>query len=299
MKKDIYQTITDTIVRQLEAGVRPWHRPWNAVHSEGRILRPLRANGVPYQGINVLMLWAEAVEKGFARSIWMTFKQALGLGASVRKGEHGSLVVYADTFRKTETVEATGEEVERDIPFLKGYTVFNVEQIDGLPERFSETPAPVLDPVKRIAHAEAFFAATGAAIGHGGNRAYYAQGPDRIQLPPFECFEDVESYYATLAHECVHWTKHESRLNRDFGGTRWGDDAYAAEELVAELGAAFLCADLALTPDIREDHAAYIGHWLKVLKNDKRAMFTAASHAQRAADFLNGLAANPAAAVAA
>jgi len=295
MKKDIYQTITDTIVQQLEAGVRPWHRPWSAAHSEGRIVRPLRANGVPYQGINVLMLWAEAVEKGFARSIWMTFKQAKELGASVRKGEHGSLVVYADTFRKTETVEATGEAVERDIPFLKGYTVFNVEQIDGLPERFSETPAPVLDPVKRIAHAEAFFAATGAQVHHGGNRAYYAQATDRIQLPPFECFEDAESYYATLAHECVHWTKHESRLNRDFGGTRWGDDAYAAEELVAELGAAFLCADLALTPDIREDHAAYIGHWLTVLKNDKRAIFTAAAHAQRAADFLNGLAANPAA----
>lgn len=294
MKKDIYQTITDRIVAQLKQGVRPWHRPWSAAHSEGRIVRPLRANGVPYQGINVLMLWAEAVEKGFSRSIWMTFKQAKELGATVRKGEHGSLVVYADTFRKTETVEATGEEVDRDIPFLKGYTVFNVEQIDGLPERFAEKPAPVLDPVKRITHAEAFFAATGAVIGHGGNRAFYAQGPDRIQLPPFECFEDAESYYATLAHECVHWTKHESRLNRDFGGSRWGDDAYAAEELVAELGAAFLCADLALSPDTREDHAAYIGHWLKVLKNDKRAIFTAASHAQRAADFLNGFSANQA-----
>ena len=143
--------------------------------------------------------------------------------------------------------------------------------------------------MQRIAHAESFFAATGADIRHGGDRAFYAVQPDRVQMPPFETFRDAESYYATLAHECTHWTKHETRLNREFGRKRWGDEAYAAEELVAELGSAFLCADLGLTPEPREDHASYIENWLRVLKNDKRAIFTAAAHAERAAAFLHGL----------
>ena len=236
------------------------------------------------------MLWAESIEKGYAAPIWLTFKQAQDLGGHVRKGERGSLVVYASTFSKTETDEASGEETERDIPFLKGYTVFNAEQVEGLPEHYSShAPAP-LDPLERIARADEFFAATGAAISHGGNRAFYSHGEDRIQLPPFETFRDAESYYATLAHESIHWTKHESRLGRDLGRKRWGDAGYAAEELVAELGAAFLCADLDLAPDMR-DNAAYIASWLKVLKDDKRAIFTAASHAQRAVDFLNGFSA--------
>jgi antirestriction protein ArdC len=148
---------------------------------------------------------------------------------------------------------------------------------------------PVLDRVQRIAHAEAFFAATKADIRHGGDRAYYNVSGDFVQMPPFEAFRDPENYYATLAHECTHWTRHEKRLERDFGRKRFGDEGYAMEELVAELGAAFLCADLSLTPGTREDHAAYIASWLKVLKDDKRAIFTAAAHAQRAADFLAGL----------
>ncbi len=183
----------------------------------------------------------------------------------------------------------SGQEVERAIPFLKGYTVFNVEQIDGLPAHYYGKAEPVLDPVQRIERAENFFAATGADIRHGGDRAYYAIHPDYVQMPPFESFRDAESYYQTLGHECVHWTRHQSRLNRDFGRKRFGDEGYAVEELVAELGSAFLCADLNLTPEPREDHASYIASWLRVLKNDKRAVFTAASHAQRAADYLNGL----------
>ena len=219
----------------------------------------------------------------------MTFKQAQELGGHVRKGEKGSLVVYADRIRRTELDVDTGEEAEREIPFLKGYTVFCVDQIDGLPERYYAKVEPRLDPVQRIDHAESFFAATGADIRHGGNQAYYSVTHDYIQMPPFECFRDAESYYATLAHETTHLTRHPKRLDRDFGRKRWGDEGYAAEELVAELGSAFLCSDLDMTPEPREDHAAYIGSWAKVLKNDKRAIFTAASYAQRAVDYLHSL----------
>src|SRR6202035_1418919 len=149
MRTDVYQKITDQIVVALEQGVRPWHQPWNAEHSAGRITRPLRGNGVPYQGINVLMLWSAAIEKGFAAPIWMTFKQALDLKAHVRKGEQGSLVVYADKILRTETDQATGEESEHAIPFMKGYTVFNVEQIEGLPEHYYGKPQAHTESVQR------------------------------------------------------------------------------------------------------------------------------------------------------
>jgi antirestriction protein ArdC len=289
MRRDIYQSITDQIVSELEKGVRPWQRPWSASHMEGRVTLPLRHNGVAYRGVNVLSLWMTAVAKGYRAPVWMTFKQAIDLGGGVRKGEKGSLTVYADTITRHETDAATGEENATDIHFLKGYTVFNVEQIDGLPAKYYPAPEPVLETVPRIAHADAFFAATGAAIRHGGNQAYYAIGSDHIQMPPLEAFRDPECYYATLAHECTHWTRHASRLDRSFQQKRFGDDGYATEELVAELGAAFLCAGLSLTPEIREDHASYLDHWLKALKADKRAIFSAAAHAQRAADFLHGL----------
>lgn len=288
MKQDVYEKITAQIVAELEKGVRPWMQPWAAGHIAGPVSRPLRSNGKPYSGINVIMLWATAMERGYSAPIWMTFKQAKELGAHVRKGEKGALVVYASTFTRTEANES-GEEVERDIPFLKGYAVFNVEQIDGLPAHYTATHAPRLNPEQRIAQAESFFAATGADIRHGGNRAFYAPGPDFVQMPPFESFRGAGAYYGTLAHELTHWTRHKSRLERDFGQKRFGDNAYAMEELVAELGAAFLCADLELVPQIRDDHAPYIAGWLKALKADKRAIFTAAGHAQRAADYLHGL----------
>ncbi|WP_316213891.1 MULTISPECIES: ArdC family protein [unclassified Bradyrhizobium] len=289
MRTDVYQKITDQIVRELEKGVRPWHQPWNVEHAAGRITRPLRGNGISYQGINVLMLWSAAIEKGYTAPIWMTFKQAKELGAHVRKGEEGSLVVYADKIIRSETDAETGEEAERAIPFMKGYTVFNVEQIEGLPAHYYAQPPERTEPVQRIARADAFFVSTGANLVHGGSRACYVPSIDNIHMPCMDFFRDAESYYATLAHECTHWTWHETRLNRDFGRKRFGDEGYAMEELVAELGAAFLSADLGLTPEVREDHAAYIGSWIKVLKNDKRAIFTAASYAQRAADFLHGL----------
>jgi antirestriction protein ArdC len=292
MKSDLYQSVTRLIVQQLEQGVRPWMQPWSSDHAGDRIVRPQRSNGEPYKGINVLMLWAAATTKGYHAPVWMTFKQALDLKAHVRKGEHGSLVVYADRMTRAATDRDTGEETEHSIPFLKSYTVFNVEQIEGLPERFyakPEQPKSISgEPIDRLTHADAFFEATRAHIVHGGSRACYVLRTDNIHLPCIDFFRDAESYYATLAHEATHWTRHPSRLDRDFGRKRWGDEGYAMEELVAELGAAFLCADLALTPEVREDHAAYIASWITVLKNDTRAIFAAAAHAQRAVDFLHG-----------
>ena len=288
-RSDIYTRITNRIIADLKQGVRPWHRPWSVAHAEGRITRPLRHNGIPYKGINVVMLWSASVASGYACPRWLTFKQALELGGNVRKGERGELVVYADRMTRTDT-DAKGEECEREIPFLKGYIVFNAEQCDGLPAAYYARPEPpALPPAARIEAADRFFAATGADIRHGGTRAYYAEGSDHVQMPPFETFEDAESHAATLAHELTHWTKHPTRLARDMGRVKWGDAGYAREELVAEMGAAFLCADLAITPDVRDDHAAYIQSWLKVLKEDKRLVFSAASHAQRATDYLHSL----------
>ena len=238
-RQDIYTRITAKIIALLEQGVRPWMRPWSGDNPAARISRPLRHNGTPYSGINILMLWGASVEHGFTSPSWMTFRQALALNAHVRKGEN------------------------REIPFLKGYTVFNVEQIEGLPEHYYAKPEPRFTHVQRINHADAFFAATQADIRYRGGRAYYAQEADYIQLPPIESFRDAESFYAILAHESIHRTKHPSRLNRDFGRKVWGDEGYAREELVAELGAAFLCATLEITPEVQEDHASYIATWLQ------------------------------------
>jgi len=288
-RPDVSSKITDKIIADLEQGVRPWSRPWSAEHAAGRITRPLRHNCVPYKGINVVMLWSASVVKGYACPLWLTFKQALELGGHVKKGETGELVVYADRITRTET-DDKGEAIEREIPFLKGYTVFNAEQCEDLPAHYyAKAEPPALTPLQRIEAADRFFATTGAEIRSGGTRAFYAEGPDYVQMPPFETFRDAQSHAATLAHELTHWTKHEKRLARDMGRVKWGDEGYAREELVGELGSAFLCADLGITPEVREDHAAYIGFWLKVLKNDKRFVFSAASHAQRSVDYLHGL----------
>ncbi len=284
-RQDVYTRVTNRIVADLEQGVRTWMKPWDAGHTAGRITRPLRHNSQPYSGINILMLWASAIEQGFTAPIWMTFKQTLELKANVRKGEKGSLVVYANSITKTEDTDDGA--VERDIHFMKGYTVFNVEQIENLPEHYYGKPPATLTPIERIAHADAFFNALKADIRYRGDRAYYALEPDYIQIPVIDAFRDAESFYSTLAHESCHWTRHPSRLARDFGRKAWGDQAYAHEELVAELGSAFLCADLELTPEVRDDHAAYIASWLSILKNDKRFIFQAAAHAQRAVDFLH------------
>jgi antirestriction protein ArdC len=194
----------------------------------------------------------------------------------------------SNSITRTEADEK-GEESEREIHYMKGYTTFNVDQIEGLPEQYYVKPEVTTTPVERISQAEAFFAATKADIRYRGDRAYYSNDGDYIQMPVIEAFRDAESFYATLAHESAHWTKHSTRLDRDFGRKQWGDEGYPREELVAELSSAFLCADLGLTPEVREDHSSYIANWLTVLKNDKRAIFSAASHAQKAVDFLHGL----------
>ena len=204
MKQDVYQKVTDKIIADLEKGELTWLKPWSASNMDGRITKPLRHNGQTYSGINVLMLWGAAVEAGYCSPYWMTFKQAKELGAHVRKGEGGNPVVYANTLTKTEEQE-NGATEERKIPFMKAYTVFNVEQIEGLPDHSYVKPDPVIDPAQRIAHAEAFFGATGADLRHGGNRAFYRGGnSDHVQMPAFECFRSPEAYYATLAHELTH-----------------------------------------------------------------------------------------------
>lgn len=257
----------------------------------GRITRPLRHTGQPYTGINVLLLWSEAVARGFRSPIWMTFKQALELGAHVRKGETGSLVVYASRFTKTET-DAHGDEVEKDIPFLKAYTVFCVDQIDGLPDHYyGHVTEPKPCPIERVAHVDRFFEQTGADIRHGGDKAYYATSIDAVQMPPFETFRDPPAYYATLGHECVHWTGAPKRLNRDLSRYHKDRSERAREELIADLGACFLSADLGIVPELepRADHASYLASWLEVLSNDKRFIFSAAAHAQRAVAYLHSL----------
>ena len=253
-RADIYERITARIVADLEKGVRPWIQPWGAAHAQGRITRPLRHSGEPYTGMNVLLLWSEAVARGFASPIWMTFRQASELGGHVRKGETGAPVIYASRFMKDE-VDAQG------------------------------------DPVERIAHADRFFAHTGAITRHGGREAFYSPSTDHIQMPPFETFRDAASYVAVLSHESIHWTAHASRVGRDLSRYAKDRSERAREELVAEIGSALLCADLGIVPELepRPDHAAYLASWLTVLANDKRAIFAAAAHAQRAVAFLHAL----------
>jgi antirestriction protein ArdC len=234
----------------------------------------------------VLLLWAEAVARSFISPTWLTYRQAQALGAQVRRGETGTMVIYADRLKRQDR-DDTGQEHEVSIPFMKSYVVFNLEQIDGLPEAFQKPAQPSLTPAQRVADAERFIATTGAVIEYGGHRACYIPSQDRVLMPSFEHFRNREAYYATLAHELIHWTGHPTRTNRDFASHRWGDAGYAFEELVADLGAAFICADLALTPEPHSDHASYVQHWLKTLQSDTRFIFAAAAYAQRAADYLH------------
>lgn len=289
-RADVYSRITDRIIEELANGARPWIKPWTVANTDSRITRPLRHNGLPYSGMNVLLLWSEQMSRGFASSMWMTFKQAIELGAAVRKGETGSTVVFASRFTKSEA-DGKGGEIDREIPFLKAYSVFNIEQIDGLPDSFHDQPEPRLDPVERIEVAERFFRNTGAIIRHGGNQAFYAPSPDVIQMPPLQSFKDAASYYATLSHETTHWTAPGRRVGRDLSRYAKDKSERAREELIAELGSCFLCADLGIVPELepRPDHASYLQSWLNVLANDKRAIFQAAAHAQRAVAYLHDL----------
>lgn len=293
---DLYARITEKIVADLENGVRPWVRPWSTGHLAGRVSRPLRHNGLPYQGINTLLLWSESVAQGFVSPYWMTFKQALELGGHVRKGETGTTVVYAGSFSKTET-DANGEEVERGIPFLKAYTVFCADQIEDLPAQYCAAAEAPTKPLERIEHADRFFDNTGAVVRYGGDQAYYSPVSDHVQLPHPESFKDMASFVAIRAHETLHWTAAPHRLNRDLSRYHKDRSDRAREELLVEVGSCLLCADLGIVPELepRPDHASYLQSWLTVLGSDRRAIFTAAAHAQRAVTYLHHL--QPAAAI--
>ena len=282
----------------LESGTKPWQKSWTAgspIVITGAMQRPLRSNGQAYRGMNVLNLWVAAQMRGLTSRHWLTYKGAQELGGQVRKGARAELAFFVG--QTTKAGENEGDD-DKTISFLKCYHVFNADEIDGLPLRFTNTVTVPVAPIApacqhaRNATVDAFFADAGVKLSHGGDRAFYMPSTDAVRMPELAQFNSAESYYATLAHEAVHWTGHESRCARQFGA-RFGDDAYAFEELIAELGAAFICADLGISDAPRADHADYLASWLTVLKADCKAIFTAASAADRAASFLH--AAQPAA----
>lgn len=285
---DIYTRVTDKIIADLEKGNLTWRQPWNSQNLSGHVALPMRWNNVPYTGINTILLWATAAEKSYTLPHWMTFNQALELKGSVVKGEKGTQIVYADRMVKQEE-DKNGDTQLKQIPYLKTYTVFNVSQINGLADQYYNVPeVKQVEPKQRIAELESFFANTKADI-YTGTEASYSQNADRIQMPPIEIFDSVEDYYSVLAHELTHWTKHPKRLDRDFGRKKFGDEGYAKEELVAEIGSCYLAALLGIEPMPEEKHAAYLQSWLKALNDDKRLIFTAASHAQKAVEYVQGL----------
>lgn len=273
-KFDAYQVITDQIVKALEAGTRPWEKSW----AGGVGGLPVRHNGEPYKGVNILILGLS----GFTNPNWMTFKQAQQYGGKVRKGSNATKIVFFKPLK----VEDRVTKEEKNIPLLRTYNVFNAEQIEGLPERFYPGEEIVRNQGERIEAAEIFFAAQNANLVHEGSQAYYRPSLDQIVMPAFGKFDDPEAYYGTLSHEFVHWTGAKRRLDRDLK-TGFGSKDYAREELVAELGSAFVMHTLGLSAEPREDHAEYLAEWLKVLREDKRAIFRASAAAQRAADYLS------------
>ena len=293
-RSNIYEEVTAKIISELEAGRFPWAQPWAARGALSSNDAATIAAGLPknastgraYSGINILLLWGAAIECGFSDLVWLTFKQAKALGGSVRRGERGSMVVYADKFipkDEQQRVEKEGGDASV-VPFLKRYTVFNAAQCAGLPEDLTAGAKP-LPECETIPRAENLIKATGADFRIGGDKAFYVPSKDFICVPPQPAFFEQINYYRTCFHEVGHWTGHASRLNREFKG-RYGSHAYAREELVAELASAFVCASLSINPTVR--HADYLGSWLEVLKEDNRAIFNAASLASKAADYILG-----------
>jgi antirestriction protein ArdC len=284
---DIHQHITDKIIAAIERGAGEFRLPWH--RSAGSIMRPVNiASKKAYRGVNILTLWATADEKGYGSGVWGTYRQWGEAGAQVRTGEKSAYIV----FYKEITVANESDSDETDTRFFARATpVFAAEQVEGWTAPVIDTPATIITPIEQ---AESLVAATGASITYSGSRAFYRPSTDSIQLPPREAFigtptsTPAEAFYSTVLHELCHYTSHESRCNRQLG-KRFGDDAYAMEELVAELGAAFLCANLGITDEPRADHAQYLASWLTAMKDDKKAIFTAASKASEAAAFLTAL----------
>ena len=290
LSRDVYTQVTDTIIAAIEAGAGQWDMPW---HRHGVThTRPMNAlTGKRYRGVNVLALWGAAEALGFTTGLWGTYRQWQEKGAQVRKGEKSSLVVFFKELAVDETNPETGETERGRRLIAKASYVFNANQVDGFALPEPQAPA---NPAEVLSQVEAYVAATGARVAFGGEGAFYRPLTDTIHMPDRTRFvgsatsSATECLYSTLLHELTHWTGIKTRCDREFG-KRFGDDAYAMEELVAELGAAFLCADLGIANTPRPDHAAYISHWLTVLKADKKAIFTAASKAAQAVDYLDGL----------
>jgi len=282
MSRNLQAEITAKILEHLERGVVPWRKPWKD-YGAGAMPRNAISNRA-YSGANVVLLWMDAEAKGYACPKWLTFKQALEAGGHVRKGEKSAQIVYVGSITKED--DQTGEL--RKVPFLKSYSVFKLAQCDGLDHLIEAAPG-IVNPDRRNELAEEFVLSTGVCVTHGESRAYYSSRDDRINLPPFEAFSGAEEYYSTAFHELTHWTGAAARLNRNFS-KRFGDQAYSAEELVAELGSAFLCAEFGFDNATIENHAAYIDHWRRFLSENDRAFVTAASAASKAVDYLRGTA---------
>jgi antirestriction protein ArdC len=280
-KRDTFQRVTDQIVKAIEEGAGSYRMPWRT--SGGFPSSPINAvTKRPYRGINVLILWALSQEKGYKTGTWATYKQWQDLGGQVRKGEKSANVVFWKFFDREQESENDEEGTSKRIPMARDYWVFNADQVEGY-RKAEEIP---FSKEARIEQAEEFFRAVGVTIKDGANEAFYRGSEDAVFMPRFSAFKEALYYYSVLSHETCHWTGAPHRLNRDLTN-RFGSEGYAMEELVAELGAAFLCAALGLPSDPRKDHAPYINSWLKALKNDKRAIFTAAAKAQEAVDWLN------------
>lgn len=288
-RRDIHQQVTDTIIKQLENGTVPWHKPWQGKETKSLDLPYNGTTNNHYRGINILLLWGSAIEKQYASAEWGTFKQWADKKEAVRKGEKGTMIVYYDMLEKEEDDEI------RKIPFLKTSYVFNRCQLNGYnPPETAEITKPQQSLVERIEIVDGFINNTQAIIGHGDRGACYSPAEDKIYMPATESFRDTitctatEGYYSTLLHELVHWSGPPNRMDRT-KGKRFGDQNYATEELVAELGAAFLCTEFDITTAEKGDHAAYIASWLKVLKDNKHCIITAASEASKSVHYLKGL----------
>lgn len=280
---DINQIITDKIINLLERGTFKTGARWTGSNATGL---PVNAkSGEQYHGINVLVLWAEMADKSYASSQWLTYKQAADMGANVRKGEKSVMCVYYRTVGSKRD-ESKADEEQETYFLAKPFWLFNVAQIDGLPvDLATAINAEPCKSFKPHQEAEQLLVNSKASINYGFDSAYYSPSVDKICLPARERFTSESNFYATALHELSHWTGSETRLNRSFG-KRFGDDAYAFEELVAELGAAFTVGQLGMIDATVEAHADYVESWIKVLKNDKSAIFKAASLASRASDFI-------------